>query len=670
MAFQPSVVEYFNNRKRPAADELKKGVNPSKVLVLDSATEADLKGPNDDQQNGFVRKLVYTNKEVILPNNKPKAVSNSKSSQISLSKGKKVKKPDGKQMDIRKTLLNIVNRKVTESSGETSSKDTISGHLKKESDARVNEKPSDEVVPFHIKGNLSPVKSRKVSKEAIEERLEEGKTEPQSPMKTEDELLANSRKELNLGNLKKMMSRSSRLEEMKAALQRFNNGRSELSEIQARRDPQQSPSLDIEFQVPASPLKTPKKMGMSPVPQGKLTPSRLFDTPPTPLPPSPLKSPLKSPAFQKYQALVTEGRPVLVLPFKYRALAELFRCVDTVASMLHNRRETITLSKLRPGVQEISRKNLTEYHLGQIKTLFPDAFEYSIEKMRALGSTEKHELVIKPILPTVSSGEGKADPDMMSPSVLLTRRRTLYNALLELTKDHHEEFLSRLVPPMSIPRSRLTRWHPEFPVDDVPDILSAALPQPPNTERVASAKDVLEKARNLFVVNPRMARALQKVSENTKVPPATISLPTPSAPSPTPSSKPALHGVPASLLERVRAKQAARAMEAMTRTPAQAQEAVRITRLPDMARILRNLFVAEKKSILPRDSVLIKLADSCRENLSHSELDEHLKLLSDKAPGWITFCNLRKTDFVRLSRNADMNRVITRLNELAADKCL
>uniref|UniRef100_A0A1B6F500 CDT1 Geminin-binding domain-containing protein n=1 Tax=Cuerna arida TaxID=1464854 RepID=A0A1B6F500_9HEMI len=574
-------------------------------------------------------------------------------------------------MDIRKTLLNIVNKKVAESIGETSNTDSAAGHLKKEPDTTENKTPSDEIVPFHIRGNLSPVKSRKVSKEATEERLEEGKTEPQSPMKTEDELLTNSRKELNLGNLKKMMSRSSRLEEMKAALQRFNNGRVEMSKIQARREePKQSQSLDIEFQVPVSPHKTPKKMGMSPVPQGKLTPSRLFDTPPTPLPPSPLKSPLKSPAFQKYQALVTEGRPVLVLPFKYRALAELFRCVDTVTSMLYNRRETITLSKLRPGVQEISRKNLTEYHLGQIKTLFPDAFEYSIEKMRALGSTEKYELVLKPILPTVSSGEGKAEPDMMSPSVLLTRRRTLYNALLELTKDHHEEFLSGLDPPMAIPRSRLTRWHPEFPVDDVPDILSAALPQPPNIERVASAKDVLERARNLFVVNPRMERALQRVSENSKVPPTTISSPTPSAPSPTPFTKSALHGVPASLLERVRAKQAARAMEAMTRTPAQAQEAVRITRLPDMARILRNLFVAEKKSILPRDSVLDKLADSCRENLSHSELDEHLNLLSDKAPGWITFCNLRKTDFVRLSRNADMNRVITRLNELAAEKCL
>lgn len=71
------------------------------------------------------------------------------------------------------------------------------------------------------------------------------------------------------------------------------------------------------------------------------------------------------------------------------------------------------------------------------------------------------------------------------------------------------------------------------------------------------------------------------------------------------------------VLTQVRAKQAARALEAMTRSPAQAKEAVRLTRLPEIARILRNLFVAEKKGVLTREQVLCKLSDSYRESLSH-----------------------------------------------------
>lgn len=50
------------------------------------------------------------------------------------------------------------------------------------------------------------------------------------------------------------------------------------------------------------------------------------------------------------------------------------------------------------------------------------------------------------------------------------------------------------------------------------------------------------------------------------------------------------------------------------------------------------------------------------------ELDDHIKLLSEKVPGWMTFCNIRKTDYVKLSKHADMSRIMTRLETLAAEK--
>ena len=79
----------------------------------------------------------------------------------------------------------------------------------------------------------------------------------------------------------------------------------------------------------------------------------------------------------------------------------------------------------------------------------------------------------------------------MKPSLLLERRRRFYNNLLELVKTHHEEFLQSLDPPIVISRESLTRWHPEFAIDQVPDIPASALPQPPNLEKCCSAKDVL-----------------------------------------------------------------------------------------------------------------------------------------------------------------------------------
>ncbi|XP_054288687.1 DNA replication factor Cdt1 [Macrosteles quadrilineatus] len=672
MAVQPSVVEYFNSRKRPAVDEPRKGPKASKVIVLDaSETSQDTEKPTTIH-NSLVKKLVFKSKEANNLTQKNISVSSSKSNQAK----SKVTRPrprrsqkDSSQLDIRTTLFKSCSKKVEGGNGVSSS-DSV-GVVPEPKDESPNETQNTEranlpTVPFLIRGALSPSKNKQLQPNSEEEK-EVTVRNPNVPITTEAST-SKSRKELNLGNIKAMMTKSSRLEEMKAALKRFNENKTKLMDsVKPTLD--DSEQIEITVPVPASPMKTPKKLDRGAAsPQFKLNPTNLFASPPTPVPASPLKSPFKSPAFQRYQALVTEGRPALVLPFKYRALAETFRCVDTVASMLHNRKETITLSKLRPGVQEISRKNLTEYDLGQIKTVFPDAFEFSIEKMRSLGSAEKYELVLTPQLEEFTKDEVVSSDDkhlMMSPSVLLARRRFLYNALLELTKDHHEEFLSSLDPPMKISRARLTRWHPEFCVDEVPDVLSEPLPQPPNIEKVASAKDVLERARNLFVVNPRMERALQRLSEKapTLTPVTSVTaLPT--------LNKPALHGVPASLLEKVRAKQAARALEAMTRTPSQAKEAVRLTRLPEIARILRNLFVAEKKSVLPRELVLQKMADSYREGLSHSELDDHLVLLAEKTPGWILFCTLRKTDFVKLSRNADMSKVMTRLETLAEEKCL
>lgn len=64
----------------------------------------------------------------------------------------------------------------------------------------------------------------------------------------------------------------------------------------------------------------------------------------------------------------------------------------------------------------------------------------------------------------------------------------------------------------------------------------------------------------------------------------------------------------------------------MTRSPSQAKEAVRLTRLPEIARIVRNIFISEKKSVLTRELVIKKLADSYRENLSFCKLQNYVAL--------------------------------------------
>lgn len=51
---------------------------------------------------------------------------------------------------------------------------------------------------------------------------------------------------------------------------------------------------------------------------------------------------------------------------------------------------------------------------------------------------------------------------------------------------------------MVVPEEKLTRWHPRFNVDEVPDISPAELPRPPQEDRLTTAQEVLSTARGML----------------------------------------------------------------------------------------------------------------------------------------------------------------------------
>lgn len=52
---------------------------------------------------------------------------------------------------------------------------------------------------------------------------------------------------------------------------------------------------------------------------------------------------------------------------------------------------------------------------------------------------------------------------------------------------------------MHISKEKILRWHPEFDVETCKVIEQAELPQPPNVERMTSAKDVLGKNKSMYL---------------------------------------------------------------------------------------------------------------------------------------------------------------------------
>lgn len=314
----------------------------------------------------------------------------------------------------------------------------------------------------------------------------------------------------------------------------------------------------------------------------------------------------------------------------------------------------ITFRKLKPAVEEMIKKNLTEKHLAQIKTLFEDAFEFSQAKLKVFGTGNKQEqweLVVRP----------KVEEESITSDKLLERRRKLYNILIDKLKDYHAEFLQSLEPPIEVPKEKITRWHPEFDIERVPDIEPAKLPQPPDEIKLTSGKEVLEKAKQLFNCNTRMEEALARLekrkAESTQ----------------TEDEKPlhpqsVLKGIPKALLEKVRQKQAAKTLMSLTRSEDKEKEIQTYERLSELARVTRNIFVAEKKGVLLLSVLIDKLENSFRSFLTRSEMERHLQIISKEAPGWLIFHEIRNNVYVKVSKNADVSLVLDRLNKVAKKK--
>jgi len=106
----------------------------------------------------------------------------------------------------------------------------------------------------------------------------------------------------------------------------------------------------------------------------------------------------------------------------------------------------------------------------------------------------------------------------------------------------------------------------------------------------------------------------------------------------------------------------------MTRRPSQDQEATKYSRLPELARHLRNVFVTERKGVLTLEVIIKKIQNSFRANLTPQEIEAHLKLLAKELPSWASFHEVRKTMYLKVAKDMDMNKIIEKLESVANAK--
>lgn len=106
----------------------------------------------------------------------------------------------------------------------------------------------------------------------------------------------------------------------------------------------------------------------------------------------------------------------------------------------------------------------------------------------------------------------------------------------------------------------------------------------------------------------------------------------------------------------------------MTRSADKEKEVLMYSRLPELARLTRNLFVSEKKGVLPLEVVVEKLGNCYRAHLTKTEMEDHLKLIAKEVPQWLVFHDIRNCIYLKLAKNADLSVIINKLENLVKQK--
>lgn len=355
----------------------------------------------------------------------------------------------------------------------------------------------------------------------------------------------------------------------------------------------------------------------------------------------------EDPAYVRFHHLTEPRTPSLTLPYGYSELAEIFRCCDTVVSMLFNRKEVCTFDKLRRSVEEMSKKSFSKVKLGQITAVFPDAYVLSQEKLLQHGLGDGgYQLVLTPKLP---SEGGK----LLTAAHLLHRRKRFHCFLLSAVKEHHKKFLLSLTPPVNISSDIITRWHPKFPLDSVPAISPAALPESPLKRSFSSAQDVLDKVKGRL--GERIEKALLSLSAGQQG--AVVTLP----PSHNEAASTCLKGISEDLLARIRARESFKLVKEMTLRPEDEKEQAELAKLPEFIRITRSHFLAEQKAAILKDDLVQKIRESFSSVQAVAEVESLIALASKVLPDWLKVLTIRRGTFVKIVRETDINGLIARV---------
>lgn len=339
-----------------------------------------------------------------------------------------------------------------------------------------------------------------------------------------------------------------------------------------------------------------------------------------------------------------------VLPVKFSMLLDLFKGSDTTVKLLHNRQEICTFLKLKNTVQNMIKKNFTQTTLGQIKTVYPLAYEIKQEKLFIDYKNDYHMVISANIEQDIQPNDN--GQKLITPQMLLQRLDKFRNRLYEIVHNLHSKFLKSIG--VEVNEKEIKRWHAKFELDDLPDIDAEELPLPPNEVKLKCGEDLKNIAKDVY--STRVKSAIENMVAEKEIQ-------TVAKPKETPVQKVAagsLHEKRNSsynaLLEKIKLKEKHKEFENMVINSDKEKRLMIVEKYSDATRFLKSYFQAEKKSIIDVEMVCNKMSESNR-SCTPTECEQLIEELCKDFAKWISVIKVRNLRYVKLDKSVELMEI-------------
>lgn len=212
----------------------------------------------------------------------------------------------------------------------------------------------------------------------------------------------------------------------------------------------------------------------------------------------------------------------LQVPKKYQPLLEAFGAIEMVLQIKAQRGEKCAWEALKTGVERITKTTFDQKMFGQIINVYPEAYTvYLAKKMIGpVGSSihrEESQLTIDPNFTDKIETSSTGQIQQFVPFLTVARKDSFRRRLLEITRGYHTEYIKHLQEQAGLElekwlRTDLVSWHPDFPINDVPEILAHELPGENEVIRSCTAGALLEAAGR--AKNERVRNALESAGND------------------------------------------------------------------------------------------------------------------------------------------------------------